>query len=289
MINLSQADYKKLFPKARKGVLEAINTALAIYEINETKDRLCFFLAQLAHESNGLTVKEENLNYSAKRLTQVWPSRFPSIEAAKPYANNPKALAEKTYGGRMGNNQKGDGFKYRGRGAIQITGKSNYAAISKICGHDFVENPDLVSSPEYYIDAACAFWKLNNLNRYADKGNFVSLTKVINGGTIGLADRRAWLAKIRAVVDKYDGIETHGESLSKSRTISGAGSAAIGGAAIVAQSAQDTATQLEQAQSHITAGNIFGLVIGALILAGALYAVYAKWDDAGRPKLWGAS
>ena len=286
MITLTQRDLSRLFPHAKKAVLATINEQLSQNGINKTKDRLCFFLAQIGHESSGLTIKEENLRYTAKRLTQVWPSRFPTTEAAKAYANNPQALAEKTYGGRMGNSSKGDGWKYRGRGAVQITGKEEYAKVGKAAGLDLVKNPDLVFSDENYIKVACAYWTLNGFNKYADKGNFISLTRAINGGLIGLAERRAWLAKVRTVVDAYEGQEACDHPLRGSRTLKSAVGTGTVGVGLVSENVADVSTQISSAQDHLNAGTIIGLIVGVVLIGLAAWAAYAKWDDAGRPKLW---
>ena len=127
---LTKAALRSIFPKAPDVDLEAFISsgieALKDAGILEMANRLQYFLAQLGHESNGLTHKEENLNYSAKRLTEIWPSRFPTLDSAKPFAFNPEKLANKVYGGRMGNTEPGDGYRYRGRGYIQLTGRETY-------------------------------------------------------------------------------------------------------------------------------------------------------------------
>jgi putative chitinase len=162
-------------------------------------NRLLFFLAQLGHESGGLTVTRENLNYSAARLCEVWPSRFPNEDAAEPFARNPEALANAVYANRMGNGaaDSGDGFRYRGRGYIQITGRDAYRAIGDALGLDLEGDPDLAFDPEHALSVVCGFWSWKRLNPVCDTGDFVAVTKRINGGTVGLADRRAWLDKVR--------------------------------------------------------------------------------------------
>ena len=197
----TEAQLRRIFPNAKPDILAGVIASLDLmddYGVN-TRAREEPFWAQLGHESGGLTIREENLRYSAKRMTEVWPNRFPNIAAAKPYANNPKALAEKTYGGRMGNGPagSGDGWKYRGRGGIQLTGKDAYEAVGEIAGLDLVNNPDLASKPENYLRIALAFWKWKGLNAVCDRGDFTAITRKINGGIIGLADRKDWLAKVQ--------------------------------------------------------------------------------------------
>lgn len=145
------------------------------------------FLGQVLHESAGLTRFTENLNYSPERLCQVWPERFPTLADARPYANNPEALANRVYGGRMGNTEPGDGWRYRGRGPIQLTGKSNYAAVGELIGQDLVGLPELMEQPRYSLEATIAWWE----DRIPDHmiGDPQKVTKRVNGGLIGLNDR----------------------------------------------------------------------------------------------------
>jgi len=134
---------------------------------------------------------EENLNYRAETLMKLWPKRFPTREIADQYARNPKKIANKVYSGRMGNRDEasGDGWRFRGRGAIQLTGHSNYYHASQACGVDFVKEPDLVATPQYAALTAGWFWNTHKLNRFADVRDWTGLTKRINGGIIGLDDR----------------------------------------------------------------------------------------------------
>ncbi|WP_342239253.1 glycoside hydrolase family 19 protein [Inquilinus sp. OTU3971] len=202
---------QQLFPKGRQDMLQAFasqaDSVLADFGISNTTNRLQFFLAQIGHESGGLTVVEENLNYSAQRLTQVWPSRFPTLGSAQPFANNPQALANKVYANRMGNGtpDSGDGWNYRGRGYIQITGRDGYRNVGAAIGIDLVNNPDLAATPADALPVACGFWKWKSINAACDEGDFVKVTRLINGGTVGLADREAWLAKVRAVLKPASG------------------------------------------------------------------------------------
>ena len=169
----------------------ALAEVLPQYEIN-TKLRLAAFLAQTAHESANYTQIKENLFYRAESLLKVFPKYFPTLAVAQQYANKPEAIANKVYANRMGNGSEasGDGFRYCGRGLIQLTGKQNYelcAASIKMPLPEFVE---YVQTFDGAVHSACWFWKTNKLNQWADKGDITSLTKRINGGTIGLADRK---------------------------------------------------------------------------------------------------
>lgn len=146
------------------------------------------FLGQVLHESLMLERLEEGLSYSADRLCQVWPKRFPSLADAQPYARNPEALANKVYGGRLGNTQPGDGYRFRGRGALQVTGRDNYAVVGKTLGLDLVGNPDLLAQPAIALRASIAWWERNIPD--SAMGDIVRVTKGVNGGTVGLDHRR---------------------------------------------------------------------------------------------------
>jgi putative chitinase len=156
--------------------------------------RLAHFLAQAGHESGGFRVTNENLNYSAKGLQGIFKKYFPSEAIALDYAKKPQKIANRVYGGRMGNGNEasGDGFKFKGRGYIQLTGRSNYTAFGDSIGKPIEETPDLVAT-EYALASAAWFWSKNGLNKIADTGAtdaaVTMITKRVNGGTIGLADR----------------------------------------------------------------------------------------------------
>ena len=201
---LTKAQLKSIFPKALEEDLEAFvrfgEQALKDSGILQGINRLQYFLAQLGHESNGLTHKEEGLSYSASRLTEIWPSRFPTLEVAKKYERNPEKLANFVYGGRMGNVNPGDGYKFRGRGYIQLTGRETYREIGKIAGLDLESDPDLAAKPENAVRIACAFWTWKKINPTCDTGDFTAVTKKINGGTNGLTDRLDWLTKVQKVL-----------------------------------------------------------------------------------------
>jgi putative chitinase len=149
------------------------------------------FIGQCGHECGNFKILEENLNYRSETLMKLWKSRFPTIEVANEYARNPKKIANKVYASRMGNRDEssGDGFRFRGRGCIQLTGHANYFHAGQACGEDFVMNPDLVATPKYAAMTAGWFWSTHKLNQYADTRDFTMMTKKINGGTIGLNDR----------------------------------------------------------------------------------------------------
>lgn len=170
--------------------LEPLIEVFHRYQIN-TPLRMAAFIGQCSHESGNFKVLQENLNYSAEGLCRVWPSRFPTLESAMPYARNPDKIADKVYGGRMGNGteETGEGSLYKGRGLIQLTGKDNYRMASDALGEDLVSSPDLVCGPKYAALTAGWFWNKRGLNTEADKKDYTAMTKKINGGVIGLDDR----------------------------------------------------------------------------------------------------
>lgn len=172
-------------------LFETFSNVLPKYEIT-TVERVAAFLAQCGHESADFTVLKENLNYSAEGLTKVFPKRFPSLAVAQPYNRNPEKIANKIYSDRMGNGSEasGEGYKFRGRGAIQLTGKENYSKFAKSIDQSLDEAVSYCETLDGAIESACWFWKTNNLNALADKTDIVALTKRINGGTIGLEDRK---------------------------------------------------------------------------------------------------
>jgi len=169
--------------------LQPLNDTFAKYGIN-TIQRQAAFIGQCGHESNNFKVLEENLHYSAKELMATWPSRFDQATAEK-MANNPEMIANKVYGGRadLGNTQDGDGAKFHGRGLIQLTGRSNVTVCGDALGQPFSEHPELLLEPQWACMSAGWFWNKRNLNELADNEDWTSITKRINGGTIGLQDR----------------------------------------------------------------------------------------------------
>lgn len=167
----------------------ALDAACRRFDIT-TPRRLRHFLGQVHHESMGLTRLEEALSYSADRLCEVWPLRFPTVAAATPFARNPRALANKVYGGRMGNVGPDDGWRYRGRGLLMTTGRKNYAEAGERIGLDLIAYPELLAEARAAALAAGAFWSANGCNALADRDELELLTRRINGGLNGLADRR---------------------------------------------------------------------------------------------------
>jgi len=174
-------------------VIQMIPDTAAKFQIN-TPLRLAHFLAQCGHESGGFRATQENLNYSAKGLMGIFKKYFPTEAIANAYQRNPQKIANKVYASRMGNGDEGsgEGYKFRGRGYIQLTGKDNYTAFGKAIGEDIPSNPDVVAS-KYALLSAAWFFNKNGLHKMADGGAtdavVTSITKRVNGGTIGLADR----------------------------------------------------------------------------------------------------
>ncbi len=171
----------------------ALSQLLPDYEIN-TPQRIAAFIAQCAHESGEFTALKENLNYRAPTLRKIFPKYFPTDDIANHYASLPnkqEAIANKVYANRMGNGDEasGDGFRYCGRGLIQLTGKDNYTWFAASIGITPDEASEYLQTFEGAAQSACWFWETNNLNQWADKGDILTLTKRINGGTIGLDDR----------------------------------------------------------------------------------------------------
>jgi len=172
--------------------VDALNETFNRFGINTPRQQAAF-IGQCGHECGNFRILEENLNYRAETLCKLWPKRFPSLEFAKQYEKNPKKIANNVYSSRMGNRDEasGDGYRFRGRGCIQLTGHANYYHASQALGVDFVMEPDLVSTPKYAALTAGWFWSTHGCNDLAEAGNWVALTKKINGGTIGLDDRVA--------------------------------------------------------------------------------------------------
>jgi putative chitinase len=183
----------KLSTKLNPSIMLEIESLKESFQIN-TPLRLAHFLAQCAHESANFTAVRENLNYSADGLRKIFGKYFPTDALAQAYARQPEKIANKVYGSRMGNGDEasGDGFKFRGRGAIQLTGKDNYKAFDALVPEDILANPDLVAT-KYPLTSAAFFFKKNNLWALCDKGatdaDVTAVTKRVNGGTIGLSHR----------------------------------------------------------------------------------------------------
>jgi putative chitinase len=179
--------------------LKPLEDTFAKYDINTPK-RQAYFIGQCAHESGNFKVLQENLNYSAEGLMKTWPSRFPTKEIADQYARQPAKIAGKVYNGRLGNTSEEEAAKYLGRGLIQLTGKENYGNCGSGLGVDLLSNPDLLSTPEYAALSAGWFWNKKGLNSLADAGDIDTMTKRINGGLIGLEDRKAKIAKALSIL-----------------------------------------------------------------------------------------
>lgn len=159
------------------------------------------FLGQVLHESCMLERLEEDLSYSAPRLMKVWPRRFPTLASALPYERNPEALANRVYGGRLGNVEPGDGWRYRGRGLIQVTGRANYALVARASGLDLVANPQLLAQPLPALQASLAWWELAVPDSYL--GDIERVTQTVNGGLTGLADRAGLTQLATAALATY--------------------------------------------------------------------------------------
>jgi putative chitinase len=196
--------------------LPFVQQACERYQIN-TKNQEAAFIAQCAHESGGFTMLEENLNYSAATMSVVWPKRFaelgpdgkPKKDKGKNIPNKfalalhrkPEMIANVVYANRMGNGptESGDGWRHRGMGLKQLTGKDNQKRCGDALGVDFIKNPELLLTPKYAALSAAWFWSVNKCGAIADSGDFVALTKKINGGTIGLEDREKRYRSVLAV------------------------------------------------------------------------------------------
>jgi len=196
--------------------LDAVVQTCQEFEI-DTLERIAAFIAQTAHESGGYTMLTENLNYKAATLAACWPNRFAVLgvdkkpvkengklvptAVANSIAGKPELIANLVYSARMGNGpaESGEGWKYRGRGLKQLTGKDNYTRCGQALGVDFVGNPDLLLEPLYAARSAGWFWKSNNLSKFADVEDLEGMTKKINGGLIGIADRKARYQKVKSV------------------------------------------------------------------------------------------
>lgn len=207
-----QAAQLKEFCPAAERFHGPLSAAVGVGRL-EKAQRLCMFLAQIAHESEGFTRLAENLNFSAQGLANIWPRRYavdPNArerepnDLAKRLDRKPEAIANNVYARRLGNGDEtsGDGWRFRGRGLIQITGRANYlryACTAFPRPEHLLEHPELLEQPLHAASSAAWFWTANDCNRFADDGDFDGLTRVINGGLNGLADRREWLSKARRI------------------------------------------------------------------------------------------
>jgi putative chitinase len=203
MIKVTSEQLLRVAPNCRASYRQAFETADAVLardRINDTPLRLAHFMAQILHETDGLMIFRENMNYSAKRIVQVWPSRFKNEAAAAPYAHNPQALANKVYNGRMGNRSgTDDGWRFIGRGLLQVTGREDYEKYGKLLGVDIIKDPELAIDSRYTLKIAALEWDAKGCNSDADEDSIRKVTIKINGGLIGLASRIDWLRKTKQV------------------------------------------------------------------------------------------
>ena len=186
--------------------IDDLEEILPEYGIADSRERLAHFFSQILHESGCMRYDMENLNYSSKALRAVFGKYFKTKKEADAYARKPEKIANRVYCNRMGNGSEssGDGWKYRGRGLIQLTGKKNYKAFAEWVGDDrVIDDPDLVAS-EYAVHSAVFFWDKNDLNKIADKDDVVRLTRRINGGQNGLAHRKELLNKANGLLAMLD-------------------------------------------------------------------------------------
>jgi putative chitinase len=209
-VQVTREQIAMLAPSARSSYRNAFATGQAVlgrFGISETPLRVAHFMAQVLHESGALTIQFENLNYSAERLPKVWPKRFLPQGLLDPatFAHNPEKLANEVYGSRMGNTAPGDGFRYRGRGLLQLTGKDSYAEATGFLRQSNAEPPDFTSSPDAVIDAewclqvAASEWLSKGCNELADQDTINKITKRINGALIGLSERIEWAKRTKFI------------------------------------------------------------------------------------------
>jgi putative chitinase len=208
VVTLEQLD--RLAPECSavyRAAFRANAPVLARYGVSARRLRVVHFMAQVLHESGALTLQFENLRYSAERLVRIWPRRFKPIGPLDPedYANNPEKLANEVYGGRMGNCAPGEGYLYRGRGLLQLTGKDSYVRATTFLRQasdrapDLAREPDAVVSAAWCLYVAAAEWAARGCNQAADADDVARVTRLINGGDVGLSERIMWTAKTRNV------------------------------------------------------------------------------------------
>jgi putative chitinase len=203
MVSVTRDQLLRIAPNARGTYLDGfqdVDAVLGDVHINDRKLRIAHFLAQVLQETGGLTILRENMNYSAERLLVVFKNRVTAGEAPA-LAHHPEQIANKVYGGRadLGNNQPDDGFKFIGRGMLQITGRDSYQRAGDGIGANLVNNPDLAFDPQFALKIAAWEWNDKKCNDPADADNVTLVTRRINGGVNGLADRKEWLKKTKAV------------------------------------------------------------------------------------------
>jgi putative chitinase len=209
-VTVTLAQIQRLAPNARSSYREAFQNGQPVLDqtgISANALRVAHFMAQVLHESSELSFQIESLNYSPERLPKVWPSRFKPVGPLDPqdFAHNQEKLGNAVYGGRMGNTGPNDGFTYRGRGLLQLTGKDGYAEATtnlkrqNPAAPDFVATPDAVFSAPWCLAVAATKWAAVGCNAFADQDDIRKVTRAINGGLIGLSDRTDWLRRTKAV------------------------------------------------------------------------------------------
>lgn len=213
-VRLSLATMRAVFPNASDAIMSKFvekQDVLSAVGLNRSRQRLAYCFANLHAETGGFTIKNltENISYTAARMAQVWPNRFKNaaaVQAKYGIATGWQAKAfDDIYGGRMGNRPgTSDGSRYIGRGGPQITGRDGYAEIGGRIGVDLVDNPELAVSPALQLDIAAAFWDWKGMNCFADAGDFIGCVKAWNGGTNGLAERQAQLARMLPILQKAE-------------------------------------------------------------------------------------
>jgi putative chitinase len=209
-VSVSIDQVLQLAPNAQTEYRQAFAQAQVIFDqtgISASPLRVAHFMAQVLHESTGLSIQYESLNYSAQRLAKVWPGRFAPQGPLNPddYAHNAQKLANVVYGGRMGNTAPDDGYSYRGRGLLQLTGRDSYAEATRIvraalpAAPDFVTTPDAVIAADWCLQLTARIWEARGCNAMADQDAIRAVTKAINGGLIGLAERTEWLKRTQFI------------------------------------------------------------------------------------------
>lgn len=189
-------DGDKKVPGLRDGIAASAPAVFAKYGPIDSPLLVAHVMAQISHECGAGRDVVENMNYTAKRMTQVWPSRFPTLASAAPFSGNPRALANKVYNGRMGNRPgTDDGYNFRGRGGSQTTGREGYERVARATGIDVVNHPEYLVDPKYFLECAVSDFINCGCLPHAKRDDILNVTKRLNGGTVGLDDRRVWLAK----------------------------------------------------------------------------------------------
>jgi putative chitinase len=200
---ITQEQLQKILPNNKLSDIwcEALNELFSVYEINTPK-RMAAFIAQCQHESANFTVLSENLFYSAQGLNKVFGKYFPTITDAVPFAKQPEKIANKVYANRMGNGAEssGDGYKFRGRGVFQLTGKDNYQSFAKTKNMELDDVVKYLETPKGALESACWFWKKHNLNNVIDLRGIDDVSKIINGGINGIIDRKEKYNKVLVII-----------------------------------------------------------------------------------------